>query len=94
MNNDFNIDAFSEAMNNFIKENHIQVLLDMPEGTQRVKLESNVGELGPAVYFYILIQGLITTFREFRDILDPNLEGEWIDELLAEVKKEVIRKEE
>lgn len=90
---DLNLDTFGEMMDEFLEQKHIQVLLDIPEGTNDVIIKDNVG-IGPVVHFYIILQGLCATFREFRHILDPALEENFIDETLQDVKKEILSKEE
>ena len=51
------IDKFGEIIDEFLKVNHVQMLIDMPEGTEDVTIKDNVG-MGPTVHFYILLQAL------------------------------------
>ena len=87
------IDKFGEIMDEFLKVNHVQMLIDMPEGTEDVTIKDNV-EMGPAVHFYILLQALTTVYKSFRELLDEDLEENFIDDTLALVKRDILRTEE
>lgn len=87
------LDAFGEMMDDILEKNHVQMLIDMPEGTQEATVKDNLG-LGPAVQFYILLQGFCETYRRFRDIIDPGKEGDFLDALLEVVKEELLGEED
>ena len=88
-----NIDTFGDIMDEFLNKSHVQMLIDMPEGPQEVTIKDNCG-LGPVVHFYIMMQGLSTTFHEFQDILEEEKLEDFIDSMLQMVKKEVLGEEE
>ena len=88
-NKTLDLDTFGDIMNEFIEENHIWMIVDMPEGTQEVKIKDNAGA-GPAVQFYILLQALATTYRGFRDILDEKMEESFINQTLEMVKEALL----
>ena len=87
------LDAFGDIMDNFLETNHVQMLIDMPEGTQKVTVKDNSG-LGPVVQFYILLQGFCEVYRRFRDILEPEQEENCIDSMLEMIKDELLGEED
>lgn len=81
------LDRFSKIIDDFLTENEINLLITLPEGTEKATIKDNVGG-GPTINFFIQMRGLITTFQQFREIVGDE-EG-FFDELLKMVKREVM----
>lgn len=92
MGKTLDMDTFEGIINDFLEENHVQMLIDMPEGTQEVTIHDNTN-LGPVVHFFILLQALPAVFREFDEILDGAKEESFIDATLEMVKKAILEEE-
>ncbi len=88
------LETFGEIMDEFLKQNHIQVLIDIPQGTDEPKIRDNTG-LGVAVWFYILMAAMAKVIRELdAKILDHEKRESFIDSCLAMVKDELMQKTE
>lgn len=60
---ELDIDTFGEVMDDFIKRSHVMMLIEMPEGEDRAEISTNMPG-GPAMDFYILMNGLISSVEE------------------------------
>ena len=83
-------EQFGDIMDKFLEENHVRMVVDMPEGTQEVTIEDDIG-LGPVIHFYILLLALTTTFHEFEEILNLERVDEFVDEMLRMVRDEILK---
>ena len=87
------IDEFGEIIDGFLKDNHIQMLIDIPEGTLEPEIKDNA-DMGGVIRFYIMLHGLKATFRnvleEMKDMLDPEKKEDMIDGILELVKRELL----
>lgn len=87
------LDSFGEIMDQFLKDNEIQMLLTMEKGTLDVSVEDNV-LLGSVVRFYILLRAINSICDSMRK--DMGIDGkstEWaevVDVLLQMVKEEML----
>lgn len=89
-NKTLDIESFGEIVNSFLKENHIQMLIDMPEGNVEPKIRDNT-RLGAVVQFYILIQAIGPIYKSLYDaILDHDKSEDFIDAMLSMVKEELM----
>ena len=52
---ELNIESFGAIIDNFLEENHIQMIIDLPEGTREATVEDNT-RMGPVVQFYKVCQ--------------------------------------
>lgn len=87
---ELSIDTFGEIVDNFLKKAPVQMLIEMPEGTIEPEIDDNVG-LGGVVQFYILLQALKPIYKSIHDdILDHSQHENFIDTLLALVKKDLM----
>lgn len=86
------IEKFGEVINTLLTDTDYQLLLHMPEGTQKMILKDNLN-MGPTVHFYALLRGLIAALEEFISYLDPDKIEEFVDEVLAMVKEEIMKAE-
>lgn len=83
------IDDFGEFMDALLKVSNVQMLITLPEGTIEPEIKDNIG-LGPTVHFYILMHTCRAVFQEFREILNPDLEEDFIDSVLEMVKEDIL----
>ena len=82
---ELSIDTFGEIVDNFLKKTHVQMLIEMPEGTIEPEIDDGV------VQFYILLQALKPIYKSIHDdILDHSKHEHFIDTLLALVKKDLM----
>lgn len=90
---ELDLDTFGEIMDEFLKENEIQMLITLPEGSETPEIESNTG-LGPVVHFYILLKALTTVVKETVDAMSINAGSpEWehtVDAILSLVKQDIM----
>ncbi len=85
-----NLENFGNIIDNFLTDNDISMLVMMPAGTQKAKIVSNVNNMGPVIQFYILLAALPQVYSEFREILDREMEEDFIDKILEMVKSELM----
>lgn len=87
------LDTFGEIVDVFLKENEIQMLITIPEGSITPEIESNT-RLGPVVHFYILLKALTTVVKETVDAMSINAGSpEWehtVDAILSLVKQDIM----
>lgn len=87
------LDSFGEIMDQFLRDNEIQMILTMEEGTLDVSVEDNV-LLGSVVRFYILLNAINPICDSMRK--DMGIDGkspEWakvVDVLMQLVKEEML----
>lgn len=90
---ELNLDTFGEIVNEFLKENKIQMLITIPKGSITPEVRDNVG-LGPVVHFYILLKALTTVVKEMVDAMSINAGSpEWehtVDAILSLVKQDIM----
>lgn len=89
-NKTLDIDSFGEIMDKFIEDNHIQMIIDIPEGTNEVEVKDNTG-LGPVIQFYIMLQTMCPIYKAMHDmILDHDKHEDFIDSILELVKRDLM----
>lgn len=87
---ELNIDTFGEIMDDFIEKNHIQMLIDIPEGTNEPQIKDNA-QLGGVVQFYILLTAMKPIYKDIHDkLLDHSRHEDFIDGILQVVKNELM----
>ena len=85
-----NIDTFGNIMDEFIEKNHIQMLIDIPAGTNEPQISDNA-QLGGVVQFYILLAAMKPVYKDIYDkILDHDGQEAFIDGILNVVKKDLM----
>ena len=57
MNKTLDLDTFGDLMDEFIKQNEINMLLTIPEGSMEVKVQDNVNA-GGVMQFYIALNAI------------------------------------
>lgn len=94
---ELDLDTFGEIVDEFLKENEIQMLITIPEGSITPETRDNVG-LGPVVHFYILLKALTTVVKETVDAMSINAGSpEWehtVDVILSLVRQDIMEPEE
>ena len=90
---ELNLDTFGEIVEEFLKENEIQMLITIPKGSITPEMRDNV-VLGPVVRFYILLKALTTVAKETVDAMNINTGSpEWehtVDTILSLVKQDIM----
>lgn len=89
------IEKFGEIVDRFITDAHIQMMIDLPEGTEEPKIY-NTAHLGSVIEFYILMRAIKSGFKdmlkEMSQIPDFNSDGDTdvlIDQLLELIKADM-----
>lgn len=86
------LDKFGEIIDNFLKDNNISMLIEVPEGTLDPVIKDNTG-MGPVIKFYILLIALKAIGKQLRSDMGIALQEEWegaIDGILKLVKKDLM----
>lgn len=65
------LDVFNESINGLITDNECKMLITMPEGTQKPKIESNMN-LGPVVHFYFLLAAMNHTMKDILNVFSKD----------------------
>lgn len=89
----FDLDSFGEIIDQFLKDNEVNMLITLPEGTLDAQVQDNTG-LGSVVQFYILLNSIKPICDAMRQKMGiDETSPEWakvVDTLLGMVKDEVI----
>ena len=85
------LDRIGEAMDEFIRENEISMLITMPKGTQEPEIESNVGDLGPVCHLYFLLAAMGNTMEDMIEMFDAVERGEFNREQFVDGMLDMIR---
>lgn len=91
---ELNLDTFGEIMDKFINDAHVQLLIDMPEGTTEAQLKDNTG-MGAVMQFYIILNAVETIYKDMVKQMDiDDSDDTLIDSLLELLKQSIKGKEE
>jgi hypothetical protein len=83
-------EKFGDIIDEMLQQSHVQMLIDMPEGTIEPTIKDTLG-LGGTVQFYILLNALKPVFKDICDnILDPNKTEDFVDGGLKLVKADLM----
>lgn len=88
------LEKFGEIIDNFLKENHVQMLIEIPEGTLEPIVKDNIGA-GAVMKFYFLLNALSAVGKEMKKDMDiPSDDRErWeqvVDGILDMVKADLM----
>lgn len=88
------LEKFGEIIDNFLKENHVQMLIEMPEGTLDPIVKDNIGA-GSVMKFYFLLNAISAIGKEMKkdmDIPSDDRDGweEVVDRILYLVKNDLM----
>lgn len=87
-----NLDSFGEIMDKFINDAHVQLLIDMPEGTTDAKLKDNTG-MGAVMQFYIILNAVEAVYKEMVEQMELEDDGTLIDALLELLRDSIEGKD-
>ena len=95
MNKELTIEEFGEIIDAFLKKNEINMLITLPEGTDKPQIRDNTG-LGCTVQFYILLAAIQPVFKEMLETLEPGetQKESLIDGMLELVKDDLMNPKE
>ena len=86
------LDKFGEAIDNYLKDNNIAMLIDVPKGTLDPVIKDNTG-MGPVIKFYILLIALKAMGKQLRSDMGITSQEKWervIAGILKLVKKDLM----
>ena len=86
------LDKFGEAINTFLTENDIQILINISKGTQKPEIWDNVG-LGTVVAFYVILKTIVPIARKMFESLDKKGLGISDKEGLADALCGLVKEE-
>lgn len=87
---ELNLDTFGEIMDKFINDAHVQLLIDMPEGTTDAVLKDNTG-MGAVMQFYIILNAVETIYKDMLKQMDLNDSDDTLIDSLLNLLKESIK---
>lgn len=70
------LDKFGEIIDNFLKDNNVAMMIDVPEGTLDPVIKDNTG-MGSVIKFYILLIALKSIGKQLRSDMDIVSQEEW-----------------
>ena len=84
------IETFGEIMDEFLKTSHVQMLIDIPEGTIEPEITDNIG-MGGVMQFYILLTAIVPIYKNMLiPLLDPAKKEDFIDSILGLLKEDLM----
>lgn len=91
---ELNLDTFGEIMDMFINDAHVQLLIDMPEGTTEARLKDNTG-MGSVMQFYIILNAVEAIYKDMVKTMElDDSDDTLIDSLLDLLKQSIKGKDE
>ena len=88
------IEKFGKIVDDFLNDNHIQMIIEMKEGTRKAIIKDNTG-MGSVIQFYILMHGMAQCMDRMMDDMEIEKEGkpEMLDGILEILKNELLSEE-
>ena len=85
------IEKFGKIVDDFLNDNHIQMIIEMKEGTRKAIIKDNTG-MGSVIQFYILMHGMSQCMDRMMDDMEIEKEGkpEMVDGILEILKNELL----
>lgn len=85
------IDTFGEIIDEFLKNNPVRMVVDLPEGKDIPEIIDNTG-MGPVIQFYLLLKALKVCLSEFIEVVNPDKKKvpEMLDAMLEMVRHECL----
>ena len=90
------LDKFGEIIDNFLKENRVQMLIEIPEGTLKPIVKDNIGA-GAVMKLYFLLKAISAVGKELKKEMEYDNTGDWeyvVDEILKLVKAELVEEKQ
>lgn len=88
---EFNIDAFTQAIDDMIKEEDIKLLIELPKGKLEAEVQSSFGIA--ALDLYIMLHGFKAVIDQFYadgGLMDPEKKGDFLDGIFEMIKGEIL----
>ena len=88
------IDSFGEIMDKFLKENDINMLIEMPKGTLKAEVRNNC-EMPGVVDLYILLNALPSVFETVFDQIENDNktnQRDIVHDMMKMVENELIER--
>lgn len=85
-------DKFGEIIDNFLKDNNVAMLIDVPKGTLDPIIKDNTG-MGSVIKFYILLIALKSIGKQLRSDMNIASQEKWegaIDGILKLAKNDLM----
>lgn len=93
MSEKMDLDSIGEIIDSTLEENEVNMLLTMPEGSQDVQVEDNIG-LGGVAQFCIILNSIKPVIKNIQAETSIGTSGpEWeevVDTLLLVIKQELM----
>lgn len=70
------LDKFGEIIDNFLKDNNVAMLINVPKGTLDPVIKDNTG-MGSVIKFYILLIALKSIGKQLRSDMNIASKEEW-----------------
>lgn len=70
------LDKFEEIIDNFLKDNNVSMLINVPEGTLDPIIKDNA-DMGSVIKFYILLIALKSIGKQLRSDMNIVSQEEW-----------------
>lgn len=83
------IDSFGAVMDDLLRDNHVQMLIDIPEGTLDATLKDNI-HFGGVVQFYLLLNAIRSAVKNIADML-TDADAETMATALADLVRQDIQ---
>lgn len=86
------LDKFGEIIDNFLKDNNVSMLIDVPEGTLDPVIKDNTG-MGSVIKFYILLIALKSIGKQLKSDMNIVSQEEWegsIVRILDLVRRDLV----
>ena len=86
------LDKFGEIIGNFLKDNDVSMLINIPDGTLDPIIKDNVG-MGSVIRFYILLIALESIGKQLKSDMGITSQEKWegaIGGILKLVKKDLM----
>lgn len=86
------LDKFGKIIDNFLKDNNVAMLINVPKGTLDPVIKDNTG-MGSVIKFYILLIALKSIGKQLRSDMGITSQEKWegaIDGILKLVKKDLM----
>ena len=87
-----NIDTFGEIIDEFLDANDVQMLITIPKGTNRPKVEDNIG-IGPVGAFYFILKCIAPIANDMFSLFDDKGGEAFEKEKLADALCDLVKNE-
>lgn len=89
---ELNLDTFGEIIDEFLDANDVQMLITIPKGTNRPKVQDNIG-IGPVGAFYFILKCITPIANDMFYLFDDKGGEAFEKEKLADALCELVKNE-